>query len=81
MDKIRKLISGLRTYDEACEPEDGWYIAYDDLQKSADTMEAMLKVVEAAEIFSDDMSCTDTECKHKVCVLNKALANLKGEGE
>ena len=49
MDKVRKFIDDLRTYDEGCEPADGWYVAYNDLQKSANTMEALLEYYTASE--------------------------------
>ena len=81
MDKIRKFISDLRTYDEGCEPADGWYVAYDDLQKSANTMEAMLKVVEAAENVLKNKAYYNVFNTKPVENLQQALANLKGEGE
>ena len=39
--ELRKFVSDLRSYDEACEPADGWYIAYNDLQCAADEIERL----------------------------------------
>ena len=38
-EEMDKFIADLRTYDEGCEPADGWWVAYTDLQKAADALE------------------------------------------
>jgi len=49
MKEIRGFIANLRSYDEGGQPADGWYVAYDDLLKAADTMEKLLAVAEIAD--------------------------------
>lgn len=38
-EEMNKFIAELRTYDKGAEPADGWWVAYNDLQKAADALE------------------------------------------
>ncbi len=38
-EEMDKFIALLRTYDEGAEPAEGWWVAYNDLQKAADALE------------------------------------------
>ena len=81
-EKIREQIKALRKAGESITSWGGRYGTYAPLEKhltnSADTMEAMLKVVEAAEhIKFDANESVNSPGKD----LLEALANLKGEGE
>ena len=48
MNEIREQIANLRSFDEGGKPADGWWVAYNDLQKAADSLEKLLAVYEAA---------------------------------
>lgn len=37
------------------------------------------KVVEAAKPLSDNLTCLDSEWVHQICILNRALAELKAQ--
>ena len=75
MDKIREQIERLRQYNPPDRAIDGQRQIAVDIQAAADTMEAMLKVVEAAQNILPAFASTPQERD-----LMEALANLKGEG-
>ena len=82
MDKIREQITSLRTVQKcvylAAEAEPAKDISQR-CGSAAGTMEAMLKVVEAAEKIS---IANSWEVHHKaIAELRDTIANLKGEGE
>ena len=48
-ERQKAMIADLRSYDEGAEPADGWWVAFNDLQKSADTIESLIAEIDAPE--------------------------------
>ena len=58
-EEMDKFIADLRTYDEGCEPADGWWVAYTDLQKAADALEQAQQEIEdllSVKSYSDSLT-------------------------
>ena len=49
MSDIKQFVNLLRTYDEGGEPAEGWWVAYNDLQKSAEIIERLQSRVDELE--------------------------------
>lgn len=57
MSDLIKFVAELRSYDEGAQPADGWYVAYDDLQRAADEIERLEEKIQDLEDEVDGLQC------------------------
>ena len=75
MADLQKFVADLRTYDEGAEPADGWYVAYNDLQKCADIIKRL-----SARGFQDlthDNERLTTEGERKDELIRQAIKAIE----